>query len=379
MLFYTDFQFDSLLNEELGQDFFGYIDEAIGGTISMDSSNVFSNDILTRNQKSVQPPPLSPSDSGVDSPNVNLPLSGPDLYALSSENSDFVVSHNVPNALISGELSHPLRDDCKMDNLDVLLLNKSDLSLCSSSIKKKGSVIGEFDKILESTDMSCVDHIPLPPSPSDTFDSGVESPGVELSAFSPASSLDQPLEIIDYSDLHDIFSNNDTHFLSESFVPDNSSVNFELLPSEKLLPDCVTSKLSINNSNQLHKVEMHLPKPLSLVQPVLLDVSIPKSGIEASISTETLHSTPRSRCRKSKITSLEEKKQRKRDQNKNAATRYREKKRQEAEEKSTLYNSLNNRNKELNNQVLQMSREINYLKDLMIEVYRIKGVIPKSN
>lgn len=100
--------------------------------------------------------------------------------------------------------------------------------------------------------------------------------------------------------------------------------------------------------------------------PVLNDdvVQMPSNGIS------------KARCgRKSKVTNVEEKKQRKRAQNKNAATRYRERKRQEAMEKEVEFSALDNKNKMLKDKVSQISREINYLKELMIEVYTIKGVI----
>lgn len=79
--------------------------------------------------------------------------------------------------------------------------------------------------------------------------------------------------------------------------------------------------------------------------------------------------------KKSKVSSVEERKQRKRDQNKNAATRYRERKRQELKEKESEKSDLDTKNKTLKDKVNQIAREIDYLKELMIEVYRIKGYI----
>ncbi|XP_066292884.1 activating transcription factor of chaperone-like [Branchiostoma lanceolatum] len=68
-----------------------------------------------------------------------------------------------------------------------------------------------------------------------------------------------------------------------------------------------------------------------------------------------------------------QKKEKKRDQNKNAATRYREKKRSEQQTLLSEHEGLEKRNAELKEKVDQMTREIKYLKDLMSEVYVLKG------
>jgi len=67
------------------------------------------------------------------------------------------------------------------------------------------------------------------------------------------------------------------------------------------------------------------------------------------------------------------KKNKKRDQNKEAATRYRHKKRREADGLLTEQMELEGKNKELKDKVESLSREIKYLKDLMAEVSKVKG------
>lgn len=67
------------------------------------------------------------------------------------------------------------------------------------------------------------------------------------------------------------------------------------------------------------------------------------------------------------------KKSKKRDQNKVAATRYRQKKRSEANTIASQEEELEGRNKELKDKVDSLSREIKYLKDLMAEVFKVKG------
>ncbi len=63
-----------------------------------------------------------------------------------------------------------------------------------------------------------------------------------------------------------------------------------------------------------------------------------------------------------------EKKLKKMEQNKTAATRYRQKKRVEQEQLGTELEVLEKRNQELTEKAESISREIQYLKDLMEEV-----------
>jgi len=68
------------------------------------------------------------------------------------------------------------------------------------------------------------------------------------------------------------------------------------------------------------------------------------------------------------------KKERKREQNKNAAIRYREKKRAEAEVVHSEERVLEDKNTALKKRVDSMTNEIQYLKDLLKEVYKAKGL-----
>lgn len=66
---------------------------------------------------------------------------------------------------------------------------------------------------------------------------------------------------------------------------------------------------------------------------------------------------------------------RKRDQNKLAATRYREKKKVESENLQAVHSDLIEKNKSLKEEVDSLSREIEYMKELMVDVYKAKGII----
>lgn len=68
------------------------------------------------------------------------------------------------------------------------------------------------------------------------------------------------------------------------------------------------------------------------------------------------------------------KKDRKKVQNKNAATRYRVKKRVEKETLQQQEDKLSDKNKGLREKVDSLQREITYMKELMNEIYKAKGV-----
>lgn len=71
----------------------------------------------------------------------------------------------------------------------------------------------------------------------------------------------------------------------------------------------------------------------------------------------------------------EEKRQRKKEQNKNAATRYRQKKKAEVEVILDEEKQLVDTNEELQSKVNDLSREIKYLKGLMRDVFKAKGLL----
>lgn len=73
--------------------------------------------------------------------------------------------------------------------------------------------------------------------------------------------------------------------------------------------------------------------------------------------------------------SVEDKKVRKKEQNKNAATRYRQKKKQEIKEIQGEECELIEHNQKLQNQVKDLQREIGYLKGLMRDLIKAKGLL----
>lgn len=70
----------------------------------------------------------------------------------------------------------------------------------------------------------------------------------------------------------------------------------------------------------------------------------------------------------------QERKMRKKQQNKDAATRYRQKKKAEATTVDSEVQGLEDRNTSLKESVESMTKEISYLKDLLVEVYQARGL-----
>ncbi|CAG9827743.1 unnamed protein product [Diabrotica balteata] len=83
----------------------------------------------------------------------------------------------------------------------------------------------------------------------------------------------------------------------------------------------------------------------------------------------------RKRTRPYSKSGTEDKKVRKKEQNKNAATRYRQKKKAEIEVILSEEKGLQDKNVELGSQISDLNREIKYLKGLMRDLFKAKGLI----
>ncbi|KAG7189342.1 hypothetical protein KM043_016995 [Ampulex compressa] len=89
----------------------------------------------------------------------------------------------------------------------------------------------------------------------------------------------------------------------------------------------------------------------------------------------TIYSPAKNRHKPYFRPSVEDKKVRKKEQNKNAATRYRQKKKQEIKEILGEERELTDYNEKLQNQVKDLQREIGYLKGLMRDLFKAKGLL----
>lgn len=194
---------------------------------------------------------------------------------------------------------------------------------------------------------------PQPPSPG-------EAQAPDLLALSPASSL---------------FTEDD--LLASS--PDNSIIASPTSPVGQVLEPAALNLggVSLSTIDLSEVIQIQSPtSPMSEETPMNVE-SFP---IEVNVALEPPESEPpkqKSRARP-KVKSASDpvkRKSKKRDQNKRAATRYRQKKRGEFEALEDERDDLEKTNKELNDKVDSISREIKYLKDLLAEVYKVKGEI----
>nr|XP_006813666.1 PREDICTED: cyclic AMP-dependent transcription factor ATF-5-like [Saccoglossus kowalevskii] len=103
--------------------------------------------------------------------------------------------------------------------------------------------------------------------------------------------------------------------------------------------------------------------------------------VNSEVQEEVISDSPKRSKSKLKTASgtkygkFTDRKSRKRDQNKAAATRYREKKKAEADGIHTEEERLVAKNTSLKEQVDSLTREIQYMKELMVDVYKAKGMI----
>ena len=191
----------------------------------------------------------------------------------------------------------------------------------------------------------------LSPSPSSPLSTSIGSPTA------PASPFEDLQEQVTLTNLADVtLSTIDASEVLQNFSPSspaNSSGDISAAPESSLSSPSSSSgdiPLTLEGSSiQVIVVEppkKELPQPKSKARPKVKSVSDPV-----------------------------QKKSKKRDQNKRAATRYRQKKRGEMGQLEEERDSLEQTNKELHDKVDSISREIKYLKDLLAEVYKVKGEI----
>ncbi|XP_011637792.1 activating transcription factor of chaperone isoform X1 [Pogonomyrmex barbatus] len=90
---------------------------------------------------------------------------------------------------------------------------------------------------------------------------------------------------------------------------------------------------------------------------------------------QSVHDSSKHRHKPYSRSSLEDKKVRKKEQNKNAATRYRQKKKQEIREIQGEERELTEQNEKLKNRVKEIEQEIKYLKGFMRDLLKAKGLL----
>ena len=218
----------------------------------------------------------------------------------------------------------------------------ADVDFALSPTSSYGSL--DADPLMEATSV----HIPASPVSTVASEPMVLSipPGGDLEA--------QALALLDAMGC--------TDFASEHSPPETQIITVTIPPS----PDQTMASWDQHHYSATSPVSVQ--SPTSVLSDESSNYSSPVSSPEPA--PKRTKSKPRL-----KNASPIDRKARKRDQNKEAATRYRVKKREESQTLSGEIQGLESKNKALKDKVEGLSREIKYLKDLLIEVKMLKGQI----
>lgn len=207
-------------------------------------------------------------------------------------------------------------------------------------------------------------------APSSGADLAMSTPPIDAASSTTASVVDVKKEVLTPPDspkdeeilklLEDMDSKDWSGILTETPVPDiSTNISEDSCPADDLsdYPSPGSSPY-LTESNSDNDAD-YVPQSVRRMS----------SGRAVGGNARRRASKPYSRP------SVEEKKLRKKEQNKNAATRYRIKKKQEVEESKFEEQRLADYNRELRSKLDDISREVKCLKSLMRDVYRKKGLI----
>lgn len=155
-----------------------------------------------------------------------------------------------------------------------------------------------------------------------------------------------------------------------STLTDDSGISFSSLDNDatvaELLLSCGATALAVDQPHSPAATEDNVSSSSQKTQmEQTIDASVRATQVPYTKSKTVSYSV------KPKVKTPQQK-MRKREQNKDAATRYRVKKRGEQEQLNGQCKDLEKVNKELKDQVNSLSKEIDYLKNLMLEVYKTR-------
>ncbi|KAE8593401.1 hypothetical protein XENTR_v10019113 [Xenopus tropicalis] len=176
----------------------------------------------------------------------------------------------------------------------------------------------------------------------------------------------------------------EVHFLFPT--PDHqfcgSEVEFQGYVEEENPPPAPASMGTLD-SGCLELLNLYSDVPSDFHREQLQDLSLIKDTTDPpeflkQLNRPTPYDRPSSSCNVS-THQKGDRKQKKRDQNKTAALRYRQRKRAEYDALDDECQSLEVRNRELKEKSDSIEREIQYVKDLLIEVYKARSQRLRSN
>lgn len=179
----------------------------------------------------------------------------------------------------------------------------------------------------------------------------------------------------------------------QKFVPSNKAIQYQPYPIQQYVPmycqqTSIQSKLNYVPSASLTPPES--PKDTDVLMSMLDDMQPEElsqlvvdedtlsdfMSSDASSHTDSYSEVPNKRAKPySPKAPNEEKRLRKKEQNKNAATRYRMKKKAEIKESVMEEKQLMQKNDMLKDEAKELAREIKYLKSLLRDVYKAKGLL----
>jgi len=178
----------------------------------------------------------------------------------------------------------------------------------------------------------------------------------------------------------------------QKFVPSNKAIPYQPYPTQHYTPmfchqssvqpkfNYVSTSLTPPESPKDTDVLMSMlddMQPEELSQLVVDEDTLSDfMSSDASSLTDSLSEPPAKRTKLfSPEEPNEEKRLRKKEQNKNAATRYRMKKKAEIKEFAMEEKQLLQKNETLKDGAKELAREIKYLKSLLRDVYKAKGLL----
>uniref|UniRef100_A0A2S2QLE4 Activating transcription factor of chaperone n=1 Tax=Sipha flava TaxID=143950 RepID=A0A2S2QLE4_9HEMI len=179
----------------------------------------------------------------------------------------------------------------------------------------------------------------------------------------------------------------------QKFVPSNKAIQYQPYPTQQYAPiycqqTPVQQKFSYVPPASLTPPES--PKDTDVLMSMLDDMQPEElsqlvvdedtlsdfMSSDASSHTDSYSEIPLKRAKPyTPKAPSEEKRLRKKEQNKNAATRYRMKKKAEVKESVMEEKQLLQKNNTLKDEAKELAREIKYLKSLLRDVYKAKGLL----
>lgn len=234
-------------------------------------------------------------------------------------------------------------------------------------IEQTQLLLREFDSVLDAVELT---HLTPPQTPPESPQAdNLNDLKLDQFMFTPTPQLQQ--QII----LNANFFNFDQHESVQS--PACQDIAHEMEVVEELvrscaenLPDWTTDDDDNSSESYSASSSPRSDDSFDIASQSNDDEWSPKSSSSSSVSTSAAKKRTRPYVR-----SVEDKKSKKKEQNKNAATRYRQKKKAETEVVLGEERELQEKNDKLQVKFADIQREIKYLKSLMRDLYRAKGLL----